>query len=963
MKRKRMDQTAVGSPDRKYQSLFEYNLDAVFLTLPDGAITDANPAACALFGMSKDELRRVGRAGILVEDDQSESALAERTLKGSAAARLTYIRGDRTIFTGETTSAIFSVESGRVYSFVMVRDITRRMLAEFERGTIVEFLQFANTCRDLRTLIESSVTFLKEKTGCEAVGVRLKEGPDYPYFEARGFPAEFVAAESALCARNEQGDVRFDLAGDPVLECMCGNVIRGRFDPSKPFFTPQGSFWTNSTTELLATTSESGRQARTRNRCNGEGYESVALIPLALGTERFGLLQLNDRRKGFFTPESIVLWERIAGYLSVTAAQLRFRERLQASEEKYRRIVETAHEGIWAMDGKYRTTFVNGHMAAMLGYTAEQMLGRPVDSFMFESDLADHAAKMAVRCKGDSTVYERRFRRKDGTELWAIVSATALSDAGGRFAGSFAMFTNITRRKQSEEENRDSEETNRRLVEALTDAILVHSHGVITYVNPAALKLFKANRQEDLVGKRYLDMVHPDDRTGSVVRLRRNTEEGLVASRREHRILALDGQPVEVESIGVPFQHRGETQTFGVFRDITERRKSEKEKEKLEGQLRQAQKMEAIGTLAGGIAHDFNNLLGVVMGNAEMLNMREDVDSEITDNVDPILSAAKRAKQLVGQILAFSRQGEQQKLLINLKAIVKETLQFLRASLPATIQLRHYISADAGTIMADPTQMQQILMNLCTNAAHAMEEKGGTLTIELSNAMVAEEETGPDPGIRPGAYVRLVVSDTGHGMTPLVQERVFDPYFTTKGPGKGTGLGLSVVHGIVASHGGMIRLESELGKRTVFRVYFPRVREPAKPDAASAQSLPRGTERILLVDDEPALAGICKRMLSFLGYQVEVRTSAVDAFELFGTDPYRFDAVLTDMTMPNLTGLSLSKKILALRPDLPIIMCTGFSDQIDEAAIRSAGVRALILKPLVLTELATHVRRVLDQTA
>jgi CheY-like chemotaxis protein len=265
--------------------------------------------------------------------------------------------------------------------------------------------------------------------------------------------------------------------------------------------------------------------------------------------------------------------------------------------------------------------------------------------------------------------------------------------------------------------------------------------------------------------------------------------------------------------------------------------------------------------------------------------------------------------------------------------------------------------------MADPTQMQQILMNLCTNAAHAMEEKGGTLTIELSNVAVAEEETNLYPGIRPGAYVRLVVSDTGHGMTPLVQERVFDPYFTTKGPGKGTGLGLSVVHGIVASHGGMIRLESEPGKGTAFRVYFPRVQEPARPDAVPVQSLPRGTERILLVDDEPALAGICKRMLGFLGYQVEVRTSAVDAFELFRADPYRFDAVLTDMTMPNLTGLSLSKKILALRPDLPVIMCTGFSDQIDEATIRSAGIRALILKPLVLTELATHVRRLFDQTA
>jgi PAS domain S-box-containing protein len=525
------------------------------------------------------------------------------------------------------------------------------------------------------------------------------------------------------------------------------------------------------------------------------------------------------------------------------------------------------------------------------------------------------------------------------------------------------VWRDITERKRAEEELRDSEEMNRRLIESLTDAILVRGRELVTFANPAALRLFRAAAMEELVGRRYLDLIHPDDRAVSAERVRRNMEEGWAAPPREHRIIALDGAVVDVESTGVLFKHRGGAHVFGVFRDISARKQADLEKAKLETQLRQAQKMEAIGTLAGGIAHDFNNILSVIIGNAEMLGMSEEISpSTSRENVAPILAASSRAKKLVSQILTFSRQGEQQKLLISLKPVIKETIEFLRSSLPSTIQLKQYINPQAGTILADPTQMQQVLMNLCTNAAHAMEGSAGELKIELENATITEADSRMTADVEPGSYVKMSVSDTGHGMEARVRERIFDPYFTTKGPGKGTGLGLSVVHGIVKSHGGMIQVYSEPGAGTTFRVYFPRTDGLERDEARIPEPLPRGTEKVLMVDDEPELADLGKRMLAHLGYRVDVRTSPLEALELFRADPERFDAIITDMTMPHLTGLNLAREILAIRPTLPIILCTGFSEQADEAKSHSAGVHSLLFKPLVISELANALRTALDET-
>jgi len=332
-----------------------------------------------------------------------------------------------------------------------MRRIAESNLPEDEQRLTHAFLELINASSDRAQLMQGVAELLQNWSGCEAVGIRLREGEDFPYFVTSGFPQAFVRAERWLCARDEAGAILRDAAGNAVLDCMCGNIICGRFDPAKDFFTPRGSFWTNSTTRLLASTTDADRQARTRNRCNGEGYESVALIRMKAGAETFGLIQLNDKRPGRFTAEGIALLERVADYLAIAMARWQAERQAQRSETRFRRIVETAGEGIWVMNRDYRTAFVNSRMAEMLGVTASEMVGTRVEDFMFEEDVA-LASDWIETIRGESfDSHEQRFRCRDGRMLWTSVSAAALLDADGEFDGFFSMITDITRRKQAEQ--------------------------------------------------------------------------------------------------------------------------------------------------------------------------------------------------------------------------------------------------------------------------------------------------------------------------------------------------------------------------------------------------------------------------------------------------------------------------------------------------------------------------------
>ncbi len=422
-----------------------------------------------------------------------------------------------------------------------------------------------------------------------------------------------------------------------------------------------------------------------------------------------------------------------------------------------------------------------------------------------------------------------------------------------------------------------------------------------------------------------------------------------------------DGTTRYFDAIKVPLKdHQGRSMGLvHISRDITDRKRTDEEKKHLGKQLRQAQKMEAVGTLAGGIAHDFNNILSAVLGYTEMAIEDTPADSFIRQNMEQVLQAGIRAKELVQQILTFSRQREQELRPIQPERIIKEAVRLLRASLPATITIDQEISSQSS-ILSDATQFHQVLMNLATNAAHAMREKGGTLAIGLADIDVDKQMRHQIPEISPGPYLRMTVADDGVGIPSAILDRIYDPFFTTKPQGVGTGMGLSVVHGIVKSHRGVIEVASTTGKGTEFRVYFPRVETGEVLNTPRVENIPGGSEHILFVDDEDILVEMSSHLLKRLGYEVTACTNSMDALDRFQEAPERFALVITDMTMPEMTGKELATRILALRPGLPIIMCTGFSEQISEEKAKQIGIRAFIMKPIVVNHLAKTIRRVLD---
>ncbi len=399
----------------------------------------------------------------------------------------------------------------------------------------------------------------------------------------------------------------------------------------------------------------------------------------------------------------------------------------------------------------------------------------------------------------------------------------------------------------------------------------------------------------------------------------------------------------------------------GVAEDITERKRVEEALTKTERQFRQSSRMEAIGTLAGGIAHDFNNILTAILGYTELALATVPKESRTQRNLQEVLTAGHRAKHLVLQILTFSRQAGQGKKPTPLNMVIREALKLLRSTIPTTIEIRQSLKTEA-TILADPTQMHQIIINLCTNAEYAMREPGGILKVALDDVEVTEELTGAILGLHIGTHVRLTVEDTGSGMTPEVLERLFDPFFTTKPIGEGSGMGMAVVHGIITGHRGAIVVDSVVNKGTKIDVYLPTVPTQVIEPIHDPKAIQNRKESILFVDDEETIVRLGRELLTQLGYTVEVHTSSIEALRTFSEDPHRFDLVITDQAMPGLTGEALSRELLRIRPDLPIILCTGFSHVISAERAKALGIQGYLMKPLAIRDLVPIIRHVLDKT-
>lgn len=475
--------------------------------------------------------------------------------------------------------------------------------------------------------------------------------------------------------------------------------------------------------------------------------------------------------------------------------------------------------------------------------------------------------------------------------------------------------------------------------------------GVYTLAN-AGVERILGMKASDIIGSKSDAFLGPADQE-HVNKIDAKVFSGDTVESEE--ILAIKGVTKTLQAFKVPIRNgSGEIIGLcGVARDITQTRQ-------LEAKLRQSQKMEAIGTLAGGIAHDFNNILASIMGYTELALCRNLPKSNpALQDLQSVLKASYRAKDLISQILTFSRQTESGKKRVQLTPVIKEAVQFLRATLPSTIRIRECYYSSPCNVMADQIQIHQVMMNLCSNAAHSMHDKGGVLEISLQDIYL-EEEIDSQHKLWPGEYVRLSIRDTGHGIDPVILGRIFDPYFTMKSMGEGTGLGLSVVYGIMKNHGGSVTIESELGKGTVVHAYFPVFDRLDFIEDAAISDLQRGSEQILFVDDEEPIVKLQKEILEYIGYKVYATTSVRDALQEFRKDPYAFDMVITDQTMPSMTGLKFADEIRKIRADVPIILCTGFSTELTPEKVKGKGIRKIVFKPLSIHDWAQIIRGALD---
>ena len=550
--------------------------------------------------------------------------------------------------------------------------------------------------------------------------------------------------------------------------------------------------------------------------------------------------------------------------------------------------------------------------------------------------------------------------------LWLILLLLGLA-----LTISVATYIAVVRRRTAEiqvlieslsceaDEHRKSDERYRLLVENAPDAIVsLDREGRFTSLNPFCEKLTGWVREE-WIGRPFLPLVHADDLPRAKEDFA-NALNGKKPAMSEIRVLSRSGDFVWMEFVIAPaFDGKQVQGVLAIGRDISARRKAEQVQAVLESQVRRAQKMEAIGRLAGGIAHDFNNFLSIILANCGLARMDLASSHPAAERLDQIDQASKRAAALVQQILSFSRAPEQERCVMYLKTIIKEAAIMLRSVLPRAVEIRTLFAPDCPAVLADAGQVQQLIMNLATNGAHAMREKGGVLEISLDAIEADEDFIARNPGFRPGTYVRLTVSDTGHGMDAGTIERMFEPFFTTKPQGEGTGLGLSVVHGIVKSHQAAINVYSQIGRGTSFKIYFPAADEVEHAGTERTLSpMPLGGgEHILFIDDEPSLVECGQRMLHRLGYRVTAVHSAGAALDLIRGGAHDFDCILTDLDMPETTGIALARQCRELLPDTPILLMSGYRGVTSPDLLRSHGIHDLILKPFTPHTLAEAVRR------
>lgn len=648
-------------------------------------------------------------------------------------------------------------------------------------------------------------------------------------------------------------------------------------------------------------------------------------------------------------------------------------------------LIDAMDIAVWHLDLDYRVIGINKKAREIYG---EDALG----------DFCYHvAAKLNTVCEDcpaemvyngqESGRSEHKRTNMEGKEIYIDHIATPVKNKNDELTGSLVLIIDITCYKQQEQElaehrnnleklvatrtkdlennqakysalykqSRRAEKLYRSLLNSSADAIAVYDmDGRVKYLSPSFSELF-GWQLDELKGKK-IPFVPEFEKESTFCEIQRLITTGEPSRNFLTKRFTKDGRLLDIY-ISASRYDDSDGKPGGILVIL----KNVTNIKVLERQLQQAQKMDALGTLAGGIAHDFNNILAAVMGFIELEYINAEPDSKTHNRMEKALAACNRARDLVKQILTFSSQEEQRRRPFRIGPVVKDTLQMMRATLPTSVDIQMDIEEEENFILGDPTQIHQILVNLCTNAGYAMRRSGGVLGIDLKHVAVDATHACDQTDLMPGSYLRLVVSDTGVGMDRQTKARIFEPFFTTKAPGEGTGIGLSVTHGIVKSHGGKIVVRSEPGKGSTFEVYIPTVKDFENHQEELPLSLPTGNERILLVDDEEIVITATTEMLNNLGYEVVAVQHGSEAIKIFHSQPDRFQLVITDQTMPGMTGMRLAEEVLRVKPDIPIILSTGFSNKDVLIKALTIGISRILSKPFVLSELALSVREILDQ--
>ena len=655
----------------------------------------------------------------------------------------------------------------------------------------------------------------------------------------------------------------------------------------------------------------------------------------------------------------------IMGFTQDITKHKQVEEIILQSRDFYLTLLENFPAFIWRAGLDAKCNYLNKTWLTFTGRSLEEELGDGWTESVHPED-RDRCLSTYLKAFESKQAFEMeyRLRRYDGEYRWVVDVGNPFRDLEDKFAGYIGSCYDISDRKQAEAELEQQRKFLRHVIDMIPNFVFAKDReGRFTLVNQEVAKAY-GTTVEELLGKSDADF-NPNSEEVEFFRQKDLMvfdslkdefipEEVITDSKGEQRWLQTVKRPLMIGEDGKAHY------VLGVATDITARKQMEQALREKDRALQQAQKMEIIGTLAGGIAHDFNNILSGIFGFTEMALKTIPENEQLHTYLEQVLIAASRAKDLVKQILAFSRNIEIERRPTDPHLLLKEVLNFLRATLPSSIEIKEHLAENVSSINADPTQIYQVIINLCTNAEFAMRETGGVLEIRLEMVEVNQELHDMHPQLTLGSpYLCLSVQDSGKGMSLDVQNRIFDPFFTTKAVGEGAGMGLSVVHGIIASHGGAITLHSQIGHGTTFKIYLPKINSEVIPSVQEDIQIETGRGNVLLVEDEESLAGLGKLMIEQLGYTVEVHTSSLNALASFKRSPQKFDVVMSDQTMPTLTGEGLARKLLEVRVDLPIILCTGYSHTMTPEKAKAMGIRAFLMKPFQMRELATILQKVL----